>query len=1054
MKFNFMKFFYNYIIFFQLLLLSTKVMAQSPTCNIQQLDAAMAQAGFVPLNVVGYPCAKYYYNPSTTSNWNTASSQASAIGATLLTICDQAENDAVLLAANNAGVTGGLWIGYTDAATEGTWLWLDGSPCSFTNWNPGEPNNTSDICSSAGEDVAIMQMNNGKWNDVYANPGFPCISPAQYASLVKVNLCPVVTSIASASLVCEGDPVQLSASTLFGSPTYAYSWVNSSNQSVGTGSNVTINPNTTNTYVVTSTDLYGCSALDTITVSTQNCSPQLADVCCPYTGWGYVQPLTITNNTPVATTANLQTLVILDTQTPISQGKMLANGNDIRFVYESCGNYLDYYIESSINTNQTNIWVKMPVIPANGSIMLYLYYGNNTAAPGSIPFTGATGMFPSVLTVTGTQNLSGTQNYDWIDVQAGANITMTSLQPVVLQARRIVFNGNFDGLGQGYAPQSGPGSGSSGNGSVGGGGGGYGAAGGGGGNANGGAANGTATGIDIDFGSGGGNSDCNAAAGGGAITLRASSITLNGNINVTGNTNASSCGEEAGGGGSGGGILVVSEYLNGTGLLEAKGGQGQSSNNKEGGGGGSGGRIKLFWSSLNTFSGTLSVAGGLAGSGGQSGMQPGGNGTSVQPQVPGITQTFAVEVPVSIPTANFAAQNVCVNSLTSFNDQSSVQASGSITQWSWDFDDGSTSTSQNPTHAYATAGTYDVTFIVTTATGCTDQFIGQVIVNEGAVAGFTASNVCIGDSIIFNNTSSNTATSWVWNFGDGNNSSTQSPSHTYNSPGTYTVSLTVQTSNGCVSITTNPVTVYALPNIQAGSPVTICLGQSTSLNATGGTSYIWIPSITNGQSISPNQTTNYSVIGTDANGCQDSSSTTITVLPIPVASFSSDLITGPPGSTATFLNSSLNGLTYNWDFGNGATNTITTLNSQTATYPLIGTYNVVLQATNGYCSDVDSVQITIIVPTLELFVPNVFTVNNDSINNVWSVQTINASSSKVQIFNRWGNLVTELNQINESWDGKVSGSDATSGVYFYKYEVVDLYGVSKKGHGHFTLIRD
>ena len=88
-----MKLFYSIIIsFFSYSLL----LGQSATCNIQQLDAAMAQAGFIPLNVVGYPCAKYYYNPATTSNWNTASTQATAVGATLLTICDQAENDAAV----------------------------------------------------------------------------------------------------------------------------------------------------------------------------------------------------------------------------------------------------------------------------------------------------------------------------------------------------------------------------------------------------------------------------------------------------------------------------------------------------------------------------------------------------------------------------------------------------------------------------------------------------------------------------------------------------------------------------------------------------------------------------------------------------------------------------------------------------------------------------------------------------------------------------------------------------------------------------------------------
>ncbi|MFM7758238.1 MAG: lectin-like protein, partial [Crocinitomicaceae bacterium] len=105
--------------------------AQVSTCNIAQINTAMASAGFQPLNVPGYPCALYYYNPNTTNNWNTAQSQAAAVGATLLTVCDLAENNAVWNAAVAAGVTGGLWIGYSDQTTEGAWTWTDGSTCTL-----------------------------------------------------------------------------------------------------------------------------------------------------------------------------------------------------------------------------------------------------------------------------------------------------------------------------------------------------------------------------------------------------------------------------------------------------------------------------------------------------------------------------------------------------------------------------------------------------------------------------------------------------------------------------------------------------------------------------------------------------------------------------------------------------------------------------------------------------------------------------------------------------------------------------------------------------------
>lgn len=789
-------------------------------------------------------------------------------------------------------------------------------------------------------------------------------------------------------------------------------------------------------------------------VNVQLSLSQQAGICCPYNGWDFVVPITITNNTPIATTDNLQTLLVIDTQTPISQNKMLANGNDIRFVYNVCSNELPYYIENGLNTNQTNIWVKLPTIPAGGTITLFLKYGNPTAAQGAIPFSGATGMFPSVLTVVGNQNLSGTQNYDWIDVQATATVSMTALQPIILQARKIIFNGSFNGTGLGFATQAGPGAGGSGGGSVGGGGGGYGAAGGGGGNANGGVANGTAAGNDIAMGSGGGNSDCNGGAGGGAITLLASVVDINGTLSVNGNTNTSSCGEEAGGGGAGGGILIVSEYFRGSGTLEAKGGKGQNSNNKEGGGGGSGGRIKTFWSNVNSFSGNVNVTGGVAGTGGQSGMQAGGNGTSAQPQVPGLSYTFAPESPVSIPEAGFTAQNACVNTLTSFNDQSSIQSGGSITQWSWDFGNGSApSSAQNPIYAFSVAGTYNVTLTTTSSTGCTSTVTNQVTVNEGATAGFTATNVCIGNTTNFINTTSSNATSWSWNFGDGNTSTSQTVSNTYAAPGTYTVTITTQTANGCISIASNPVTVYPLPTINAGQDITICLGQSTTLSASGGTSYVWTPTLTNGQAVSPTQTTTYAVVGTDSNGCENTSDVTVTVIPSPIASFTANEVTGGPGTEFTFTNTSSNATNYSWNFGNGSQSTTTNLGTESEIYVNEGIYIVTLNASNGICDDDETLTITIEIPVLEYFVPNVFTVTGDNINETWSVQTKNAVSSNVLIFNRWGNVIVELKNINEVWDGTINGKEAASGVYFYKYELVDNFNKKTTGHGHFTLIR-
>ncbi len=134
--------------------------------------------------------------------------------------------------------------------------------------------------------------------------------------------------------------------------------------------------------------------------------------------------------------------------------------------------------------------------------------------------------------------------------------------------------------------------------------------------------------------------------------------------------------------------------------------------------------------------------------------------------------------------------------------ESSTVPFGSITNWSWDFGDGNTSTAQEPTHIYQDPGAYTVTLTVTSSTGCTstdtNPFFVQVIgpdVNFGAdtFGGCPPLTVNFTDSTFFGAP----IISWSWNFGDGNTSSLQNPTHTYTTYDTMDVSLTVTDIDGC-----------------------------------------------------------------------------------------------------------------------------------------------------------------------------------------------------------------------------------------------------------------
>ena len=122
----------------------------------------LTMAPVPPLAEFTNPANDHRYIAVAATTWTSAEAFAVQLGGHLASIGDQAENDWVL---QNFGNLGGsdrrLWIGFTDQASEGTWAWTDGTPASYTNWNAGEPNN-----SSSTEHYAEMLGSNGRWNDL------------------------------------------------------------------------------------------------------------------------------------------------------------------------------------------------------------------------------------------------------------------------------------------------------------------------------------------------------------------------------------------------------------------------------------------------------------------------------------------------------------------------------------------------------------------------------------------------------------------------------------------------------------------------------------------------------------------------------------------------------------------------------------------------------------------------------------------------------------------------------------------------------------------------
>jgi gliding motility-associated-like protein len=204
-----------------------------------------------------------------------------------------------------------------------------------------------------------------------------------------------------------------------------------------------------------------------------------------------------------------------------------------------------------------------------------------------------------------------------------------------------------------------------------------------------------------------------------------------------------------------------------------------------------------------------------------------------------------------LPRAAYTTSSpVCQEGIISFTDQSTPNV-GTLTSWQWNFNDPvsgalNTSTQQNPTHFFSTAGTFVVSLTVTTSNGCVStNSLPGLVVHLKPNAGFIIPDVCLNDTYAqFTDTSSvatpSTITAWLWNFGDANatppnnaNTSTlQNPLHSYTAVGSYTVSLIVTSNQSCRDTIVQQLGVngsFPVANFSVNQPANLCANDSVRI---------------------------------------------------------------------------------------------------------------------------------------------------------------------------------------------------------------------------------
>lgn len=194
-------------------------------------------------------------------------------------------------------------------------------------------------------------------------------------------------------------------------------------------------------------------------------------------------------------------------------------------------------------------------------------------------------------------------------------------------------------------------------------------------------------------------------------------------------------------------------------------------------------------------------------------------------------------------------------------------------------------TADQVTVSPTTGATYSVT--VTDINGCTATTSQAVTVNTNPTASISgASAVCEGTSATLTATG---GTSYSWDNSLGN-----SDQVTVTPANTTTYSVTVTDANNCTATTQQTVTVNTLPVAAVSGNNSVCAGTSTTLTATGGNSYSWDNSLGNSDqvTVTPANTTTYSVTVTDANSCSNTATYTVTVLEHTSSQFSQSICSG------------------------------------------------------------------------------------------------------------------------------------------------------------------
>lgn len=441
----------------------------------------------------------------------------------------------------------------------------------------------------------------------------------------------------------------------------------------------------------------------------------------------------------------------------------------------------------------------------------------------------------------------------------------------------------------------------------------------------------------------------------------------------------------------------------------------------------------------------------------------------------GCTDTYQSEVTVyPQPEADFVAEATCHDEATIFDNRATVAAPGTLVAYRWDFGDGRSSSSAQPSLRYRVPGFYEASLAVETQDGCIAEHSQTVTVFPRPEVRFRAEAACTGDSVrlvdasaIVDSLTGDYLASWTWNFGDGQQvGSLPRPGHVYPQAGTYEVTLTMQSDKGCTASRTLPVTSYVLPEPPQPVNDTVCFGEPAfliGLPSAETAVMAWFTDLDEEVAFQQGYTyatppvvfaQTYYLEGLSAEGCRSGK------VPIRAEVFAAEaayitlsdsILTLPQAVVTLGVASATAGTEFEWDFGDGTTGRG---DRPVHAYDRPGRYVVTVTVTGATgCSY--RLERTLTVRDLTaIYIPSAFSPNGDGVNDEFYLAASFFQRLSFRVYNRWGRQVYAASQPDFRWDGRQgNGNIIAPGVYVYHMEGTDWQGNRIDQSGTLTVVR-